>query len=181
MQAAPAYVRHVKLASMIIRRYFMWLLRRGYGYDDLMQEALMAIWIAEKKYNPAMGTESTYYSRCIYNAVKNKCGMLVSAKRRGAGFETVSLDEALFEEDGGMSRARLSELTAPMQDPAETAVNRALAEKCLAKLASKPKYARAVRLRYGEEWQMQEIAAEMGVRHQYVNTVIRRALEIMRS
>jgi len=179
---APAYIRHRGLVVVVIRRYFMPLLRQGYDFDDLMQEGLMEIWRAEPRYSPAKGKEADYYARCIYNGIKNRCHMPLTRLRRKSNVGALSLDMKIGKiDDVGKPLTLMDTLIAPDRDPADIASDRVLAESCIAKIANNPRYVKAVRLRFESEMDYRDIGDEIGLTWQGARHNVMRALEAMRA
>lgn len=180
--SAPAYIRHHGLVVVVIRRYFMPLLRQGFDFDDLIQEGLMEIWRAEPRYSPAKGKEADYYARCIYNGIKNRCHMPLTRLRRKSNLGALRLDMKIGRiDDAGKPLTLMDTLISPDADPADAATDRVMAQAYMAKITDNPRYVKAVRMRFEKEMDYRDIGAEIGLTWQGARHNVIRALEAMRA
>lgn len=147
--------------------------------EDLAQEAYLGMRNAERRFDPARGTFTTYSRSWIRQRMglwRDAMGYPVriprseSAAAARAGAREVGLDEPLT--DGGLT---LAEVT-PARD-VDPAV-RVDVELLLRRLS--PRDRRVIELRYLHDWPVERVAREVGLEKQSVHKVIRLALARMR-
>lgn len=177
---APAYIRHEKLVHLVIRRHFMWMIRLGYCMDDMVQEGRIAIWRAEKEYTPEKGRETTYYARCVYNRLHHVFVWPHQSQKRMSDRLTVPITQRVGGEDGD-ELTLLDTLVAQDANPADVAIDRALADAYVRKIARNPRQTEAIRLRYKAGLDLNDVGRAMGISRQAAQQMIGRALEAMRA
>ncbi len=177
---APAYIRHEKLVHLVIQRHFMWLIGSACGYEDMVQEGRMAIWLAEPEYTPAKGRETTYYARCVFNRLHHVYIWPLKSYKRRADQLAEPITKRVWGDEGN-ALTLMDTLAAPGADPADAATDRALAAAYMARIAGNSDWSEIIRMYYAEDKPMPEIARARGVSPQRVHAVVKRALAVMRA
>ena len=74
---------NIDLASILAKKWHI----NGYDTDDLVQEGLIALWIASGRYDPSRGASfRTYASVCINNRYQDL------ARKSSKRVKTISID-----------------------------------------------------------------------------------------
>lgn len=90
MTPAELFHSHIDLASILAKKWQI----NGYDADDLIQEGLIALWIASERYDPSRGTSfATYASVCINNRYRDL------ARKSKKTISTVPLDSVVKYDD----------------------------------------------------------------------------------
>ena len=180
---APAYVRHEKLVHHVVRKYFWWLTHCGYDYEDLVQEGLLAIWKAEKHYDPARGRESTYYARIAFNGIHKQYASPLDMQKHRGDRHLVSLDAPIPGRNNspGKITTMLEQIPTGERDLLEQTAEKIIAQRFMKKISRKPNWVRMVKMRFEDEMTFQEIAHAVGGTTQNAKQMMNRALEAMRS
>lgn len=164
---------------MIVNQYFMVLTRRGYDFDDLVQEGLYAILRAEPHYNPKRGAETTYYARAVYNWI----GGRIAKPQANAGCipqeRMVSLDRTITRDGPEPMANLLPDITST--DPFDAVFERIMLDGALKRLDdAHPKEAVVIRQHYLGDKQMCDIAAERGCSRQRISVLAADGLRRLR-
>jgi RNA polymerase sigma factor (sigma-70 family) len=152
----------------------------SWDMDDLVQESYLGMRCAQRKFDPARGTFTTYSRAWIrQHAMKWRDLMAYPVRipdsdlpQAGVvrGSHHQSIDEPVT--DDGRTLAEL------MPDRASNVDDRLDVELLLRKLPARDQ--RVIELRYLLDWPVERVAREMGLQPQSVHKAIRRSLALMR-
>lgn len=183
-------VRHSGVVRLIVKRHFMALTFRSYGYafEDLVQEGLYAVMRAESNYNPAMCKESTYCARVAYNWIASRVRQRMRHARYRANMDVASFDTTLAPRSRNQratNEHHRHTLTESMPDPArpvaDAAVDRTIIEAAMDKLKRQfPNQYTAVVMRYYGQYYTGEIAQAMGCSQTWASSLARRGIANLR-
>lgn len=182
---SPA-IRHAHLVKWIVDRYFQWLTRRGFDYEDLVQEGYYAVLVAAPLYDPAKGAESTFYARAVRHWIINRIALPMTRKKRGENVRPLSLDAAITVDMMTGAEVRLGNM---LMDPAppidETVAERQAVQQTVQQAlnwlrAAHPRQADAVWLRYGRDMPVRDVGRAIGCTHQNAADLALRGLRNLR-
>lgn len=186
MDSQCAVIRHEHLIRTVVNRYFLWLLNFGYEYEDLLQEGRYAVLLAEPKYDPSRGLESTLYYRAVRHWITNRIVLPMLRKKRGENVRPASLDALVTVDMMTGAAVRLDNM---LMDPAppidEQVAERQDAHRTVYQAldwlrATHPKQADAVWLRYGHDMSIRDVGRAIGCTHQNAADLALRGLRNLR-
>jgi len=182
MDSQCAALRYRNLVRMIVKTYFLNMLRHGYDFEDLVQEGLYAVLKAEPSYDPAKGQETTFYARAVRNWLTWRMGTRKINGIDRAYRNPLRLDKPATNADGDALACTLMDLLPdPDAEFEQTTVDLIGLRAALARLCdNNPRLAEIIRLRYWDELMLKEIGAEIGLSRQRAEQLLKRGLAALR-